>query len=379
MVPPRLVRRLLVPVYLVLFVALLAVSVVLLPVLFVVALVASVWLPGHYRGVRILFFFLTYLVFEIVALLVAFVLWVASGFGWKIRSYRFQLAHYAVLRIGLVAIVRAAQRLFALRLEDDEVSWSPLDDGVPGSTNAMIVAARHAGPGDSVLLIETLMNADHLRKPRMVAKDTLQLDPAIDVYFNRIPNRFINPQPAKGEDVESAIASLAAGLTDTDALLIFPEGGNFTDRRRTRAIERLRGHGLESMAVRAEAMATVVAPKPGGLLAAHRAAPHADMVFVAHTGLEHLDSVADVWRGLPEEKMLHLRWTFVPAAEIPASDDDFRDWLYDQWADIDRWIQAKEAEDDAAPPPGAEAGPSSPAQVTSAAGAPPRTPPAPTG
>ena len=343
--PPRPVRRLLAPVFLVLFGVLFVLSVLLLPVLFVLALVASIWLPGHYRGVRLLFFFLAYLLFEVVALLIAFALWVASGFGWKLRTRRFQLVHYAVLRIGLTVLVRSALRLFRLRLETDAVSWSPLDDGKPGSENAMIVASRHAGPGDSVLLIETLMNHDHLRKPRMVAKDTLQLDPAVDVYLNRVPNRFVNPHPSKGEDVESTIAGLADGLTDSDALLIFPEGGNFTDGRRERAIERLRGYGLETMARRAEAMPTVLAPKPGGLIAAREAAPEADMIFVAHTGTEHLDSVRDVWRGLPERKTLRLRWSFVPASEIPIDRDEFRTWLFDWWADIDRWIRAQPADD----------------------------------
>lgn len=340
MLPPKPVRRLLAPVYLVLFVALLVVSVLLLPVLFLIALVASLPMQGNYRAVRLLFFFLTYLVFEIVALLVTFGTWVASGFGWKIRSLRFQLMHYGILRRGFVALVRVARRLFKLEIEIDEASWSPLDDGSPGSQNAMIVAARHAGPGESVLLIETLMNRDHLRKPRMVAKDLLQLDPAIDVLFNRIPNRFINPTPGShGSDVEQEIASLADGLTDTDALLIFPEGGNFTDRRRAKAIERLRGYGLESMAQRAEGMATVLAPKPGGLYAAHRAAPQADMIFVAHTGIEHLSTVGDIWHGLPQDKTLRLRWSFIPAAEIPDDEDEFVDWLYDWWADIDRWIR----------------------------------------
>jgi 1-acyl-sn-glycerol-3-phosphate acyltransferase len=289
--------------------------------------------------VRLLFFFLAYLVFEISALLIAFVLWVASGFGWKLRSYRFQLAHYAVLRIGLESLVGAARRLFRLRLVTDEVSWSPLDDGKPGSENSMLVLSRHAGPGDSLLLVQTLMNRDHLRKPRIVAKDLLQLDPAVDVYLNRLPNRFINPHPAPGENVEDSIGALAGGLTDTDALLIFPEGGNYTDRRRQKAIERLRGYGLEGMARRAEAMATVLAPKPGGVFAAREAAPHADVVFVAHTGLEHLDSVRDVWHGLPQDKELRLRWSFVPAHDVPQDREQFIDWLFDWWADIDRWIQ----------------------------------------
>jgi hypothetical protein len=40
---------------------------------------------------------------------------------------------------------------------------TPLDDGVPGSTNALVVLSRHAGPGDSLLLVHTLMNRDQGR------------------------------------------------------------------------------------------------------------------------------------------------------------------------------------------------------------------------
>ena len=64
-------------------------------------------------------------------------------------------------------------------------------------------------------------------------------------------------------------------------------------------------------------MQHVLPPRPGGVTAALQAAPHADVVFVAHTGLEHLSTVRDVWRGLPMNKTLFLRWWFVPAAEVP--------------------------------------------------------------
>jgi DNA-binding response OmpR family regulator len=78
------------------------------------------------------------------------------------------------------------------------------------------------------------------REPRVVLKNTLAWDPAIDVVLNRVPARFISPNPAAGEDLESQIASLATGLDDNDAFVIFPEGGNFTAARRDRAIAKLR-------------------------------------------------------------------------------------------------------------------------------------------
>jgi 1-acyl-sn-glycerol-3-phosphate acyltransferase len=239
--------------------------------------------------------------------------------------------------------MRSAGRLFALRMVTDGTSWSPLDDGVPGSTNAMVVLCRHAGPGDSFLLVHTLMNRDHLRQPRVVLKDVLQLDPLIDTYLNRLPNYFVSSDPGAPSS-EDAIADLARDMGDEDALLIFPEGANFTPKRRFRAIQRLRQRGLVAAGRRAEAMQNVLPPRPGGVTAAVRAAPHADVVFVAHTGLEHLSTVRDIWRGLPMDKTLRLRWWFVPAGEVPADDTELTDWLYRWWETIDGWIETTQQE-----------------------------------
>ncbi len=337
--PPRAVRRVVGPVLLAVCWVLVVVA---LPLLGVAAALASYWLPGRWRGLRLLGFALVGLTVELLALVVALVLWVASGFGARLASPPFQRAHYALLRWMLRVIVRTARRLFVLRLQTDGVSWSPLDDGVPGSTNAMIVLSRHAGPGDSLLLLETLMNRDHLRRPRTVAKSTLALDPVVDVWFHRLPSRFIDPDPREGEDVESTIAALAADLGEEDALLIFPEGGNYTPRRRVRAIDRLRRRGHGAYADRAEQMPHVLPPRPGGVLAAVEAAPHADLVLVAHTGLEHITGARAAWRVLHEHKTLHLRWWFHPAGELPAGREERIGWLFERWAEIDRWVDEQE-------------------------------------
>jgi 1-acyl-sn-glycerol-3-phosphate acyltransferase len=332
--PPRRVRRVTGP----LLVGALVAGVLLLPVLAVVAVVASLFLPGRLRALRLLAFALVYLALEVAGLAAAAVLWVLSGFGRRLGTPGSRAAHYTVLRLLLDTLMRTAQRLFALRLVTDGTSWSPLDDGVPGSTNAMVVLSRHAGPGDSFLLVNTLMNRDHLRQPRIVLKDLLQLDPLLDVYLNRLPNHFVPADPAAGYRSEAAIADLARDLGEEDALLIFPEGANFTPRRKVRALQRLRDRGLLSAVSRAEAMRHLLPPRPGGVAAALRAAPHADVVLVAHTGLEHLSTVRDLWRSLPMDKTLHLRWWFVPAAEVPRDETELTDWLYRWWATIDDWI-----------------------------------------
>lgn len=329
--PPTWVRR---PLALLVVVGLLAV-VTLLPLLVLLAIGLSAVIPGRWRVLRLLAFAIVYLLLEVGGLAVAFVLWVASGLGWKLRSPLFQRVHYAVLRWLLEELVLSARVLFHLELVDDEVTWSPLDDGVPGSTNAMVVLSRHAGPGDSLLLVRTLMDRDHLRRPRIVLKDTLQWDPLLDVYLNRLPNAFLT---SGGKDMAQRVADLAADMAEEDALLIFPEGGNFTPGRRRRAIDRLRGKGMLDQAERAERMRHVLPPRPGGVQAALAAAPHADVVFVGHTGLEHLSTPADLWDGLPMDSTVRLRWWFVPAVEVPRDPDEQEQWLYARWAELDRWV-----------------------------------------
>jgi len=336
-VPSRWVRR---PLSL-LLVGALALAATTLPLLVVVAAVVSLGVPGRWRPLRLLLFALAYLVLEVAGLTVALALWLASGLGWKLRSPVFVRTHYRVLGVLLAAVDWTARLLFRVDVETDDGGWSPLDDGVAGSPRAMIVLCRHAGPGDSFLLVRTLLDRDHLRRPRIVLRDTLQLDPLVDVYLNRLPSAWIPREPAPGQDVAAAVGRLAAGMGDEDALLIFPEGGNFSPQRRVRAIDKLRSLGRHGQALRAEAMPNVLPPRPGGVQAALAAAPYADVVFVAHTGLERFSTPMDLWRGLPMDTVLHLRWDFVAAADVPRDPDAQVEWLYDRWAQVDAWIGAR--------------------------------------
>ena len=70
MLPPRRVRRVTGP----LLVAVLVATVVLLPALVVVAVVASIFLPDRLRALRLLAFALVYLALEVAGLAVAAVL-----------------------------------------------------------------------------------------------------------------------------------------------------------------------------------------------------------------------------------------------------------------------------------------------------------------
>ncbi|NYG54183.1 1-acyl-sn-glycerol-3-phosphate acyltransferase [Nocardioides perillae] len=302
---------------------------VTLPLWLLVAAALSPLLPGRWRALRLLWLLVLYLSVEALLLPTLLGTWVASGFGRRLRTPYWEGIHYDLVQGVMWVLFREARRVAHLEV----ATQGPSPDAHPG--RPLLVLCRHAGPGDSFTLVHALMHW-YAREPRVVLKDTLAWDPVIDVLLRRVPARFISP--GSGADLEAEIGALASGLDRDDAFVIFPEGGNFTAARRDRAIARLHGLGLHRMAERAESMVHVLAPRPGGVLAALEAAPEADVVLVAHTGLDHLLTVADIWRELPMDKRITMRWWRVPRDEVPTGRDAQIEWLYDWWERIDDWV-----------------------------------------
>jgi 1-acyl-sn-glycerol-3-phosphate acyltransferase len=299
-----------------------------------VSLVLSPFTPGRLRPLRLLWLVTVYLLVEVVLLGALFGLWLGAGFGGYLRRPTFRRLHYRLC--GRVLRVLYRQASWVLRLT---VRIEGTDPATAPKNHPLLVFCRHAGPGDSFLLAHALINW-YDREPRIVLKDALLWDPAIDVLLNRLPSTFIAPGgDGNGERTEARIGALATALDGNDAFVIFPEGGNYTPLRWVRAIERLDRLGLHRMARRAEAMQNVLPPRPGGVLAALEAAPGADVMLVAHTGVDHLLTIADVWRELPMDKAIVMQWWLEPAEAIPAGADERIEWLYHWWARIDLWIQ----------------------------------------
>jgi 1-acyl-sn-glycerol-3-phosphate acyltransferase len=207
-----------------------------LPLWLIAAAALSPVLPGRWRALRLLWVSILYLTCESVVLVVMLGLWLASGFGWWIRTPYFEGIHYDLVQGVMWVFFREAKRVLRLSIATD----GPAPDAHPGVP--LLVCCRHAGPGDSFTLIHALMHW-YNREPRVVLKDTLAWDPMIDVVLGRIPARFISPDPKAGNDLESQISALVSGLDENDAFVIFPEGGNFTPLRRQRSIQRLRRPG----------------------------------------------------------------------------------------------------------------------------------------
>lgn len=296
---------------------------------FVVATVlgapVSLLTRGPWRPARTFGFALVYLLTDLVGLITAAALWVRHPASRRARA----AGAFRLLARLLLFLRRTAERVFGL-----EVDISPAIPRGERPEAPVLVFVRHAGPGDSFLLLQTLLTEAGLL-PHTVLKGALRADPCLDVLISTVPHCFL--PPARGT-AQEGIAELAAGLRAGDALVLFPEGGNFTPRRQRRAIASLRRRGLFRRAAQASRLRHVLPPRDAGALAAMEAAPTADVVFVTHSGLEVIDSARSAWGALPFDHPVRAHWWYVPAAAIPAGREARSEWLLDQWARVDSWI-----------------------------------------
>ncbi|HEY7430096.1 MAG TPA: 1-acyl-sn-glycerol-3-phosphate acyltransferase [Streptosporangiaceae bacterium] len=338
MLPPRLVRRLVLAPLAIAVALAIAVLFPLLALLTLIFSVVSRARPGRNRALRLTFFALVWFTAETAALFMCLGLWIASGLGGRLHTEPFQARHYAIMRWFLERVYQTGTNRFRITVEVDEPAFTPAERAAR-LARPVIVLSRHAGPGDSFLLVRHLLSV-YRRRPRVVMKASLQLDPSIDVMANRLPNVFISPRQTGEQVYVEQIARLARGLDQTGALVIFPEGGNWTPGRWLRSIRRLEQQGRSDLAARAREMPNLLPPRTGGALSAIAACPGADVIFVAHAGLDRLVTVADIWHSLPMDQVIQAKWWRVPVGEVPrtAGREEQVQWLYDWWERIDSWI-----------------------------------------
>jgi 1-acyl-sn-glycerol-3-phosphate acyltransferase len=295
------------------------------PVLAAVSALLSLLFGGR-RPLRVLALALAWSAVHVASVGACLLLWAARGGHGP---------YYAVMRWFVGGIARTALRVGRVRLtvSDSEAAEAVLSAG----ERPVVVLSIHSGEGDSLLVLDQLLRR-HGRRPRIVMHEALAIDPLIDMLGRRLPNRFVDP---RGGDIEVEIAAMSRGLGRRDAVLIFPEGGNFTPERRLRSIERLEQRGHLEEAEAARSIRYLSAPRPGGALAALQSAPEADVIFMAHYGFP--DSMGEAWRELPDVTPIELTLWHVPAEEIPAGQEERIDWLFGWWRTLDDWVAERRA------------------------------------
>jgi len=326
--PPAAVRRpITVTAWLVMSLVCLAVSPVLLAV---AALVSAV--SGHPQALIFTRLLVAYFALELGALIACGALWLASGCGRLIGSPLFQRLHYRLLRWFVHGF---AQRWLAsldinVPAEESTEATRALERDRP-----LLFFSRHAGPGDTILLIDRLLTRFD-RLPSVVFKQSVAIDPCIDLIGHRLPHAVLDT--SHKEACEARIEQVAAELGNRGVLLLFPEGGNFTTERRRRAVRKLWRTGRQQEAAKADRMSHVLPPRPSGALAALRGNPGADVIFAAHSGLGLAAFPREIWRETRLGKTFNTHMWLAPAADRPIQPDAQVDWIYDWWKRLDGWI-----------------------------------------
>lgn len=263
-------------------------------------------------------------------------LWLRYPLTGRRDDVRWSALHVHLLGRALSLVVTGARKLLGFQVEVQEPPDSHLIIGRP-----LLLLARHGGPGDSFALVELLMSR-YRRRPAIVLKETLRWDPGLDVVLGRLPSCFIRRRDRS--KAPERLAALARTMRSDDAILLFPEGGNWTPGRHSKTIARLLHAGRRQAAADAAENRNVLPPQPTGMLACLSGRPDLTIAVAAHTGLEDLISPALIWRAVPVVgRPMIVRWWSQSARSLPSTEDGRRGWLRLQWALVDSWIDARKA------------------------------------
>jgi 1-acyl-sn-glycerol-3-phosphate acyltransferase len=197
----------------------------------------------------------------------------------------------------------------------------------------LIVLARHCGPGDS-LFVAWLLSAHYRLRLGVVLKSALRWEPVVDLAAAHLPLCFVDRDRVH---TRQRITEVAATLSAGDALLLFPEGGNFSRPRWRRAIRSLIAKGAYRLARQAGRRTHTLPPRVGGAAAALAGAPTADVLVLTHSGFA-ADGRDRPWWLLPVHRNLLVRTTLVPSVSVPREAEAMAAWLVDTWSAVDTWV-----------------------------------------
>lgn len=306
------------------------IGVVLSPVILVALLIADT-VTGQPRGrrVRLAALVIGALIIEVLGMITSLVIWFLTGFGllgtarWRWHLHRRFMGLYTRAMFGWI-----------LTTLGTTAEWR---DNAPLDHAPVVLVARHTSFFDA-LIPATLLSHRNSLLAHHVLTQGLRYGPCLDIVGHRFPNRFIRRTPGEGSAELVHIADIGAVLDDRSAAVIFPEGTFRNPDRFDRAVRRLRRRQPE-MATRAEALRHVLPPLASGTYALLGAAPEADVVICANTGLEAFGSVKDILdRPFSDTPVIIETWR-IARSDIPTDDIDvFSAWLLETYHQLDAWV-----------------------------------------
>ncbi|NNE72215.1 MAG: lysophospholipid acyltransferase family protein [Acidimicrobiales bacterium] len=301
----------------------------LAPALFAVALVIDLaTAPRRRRLLRLLAFVYGYVLLEGAGIMLAVLLWIATGCGLFMSTRWSRRAHYRVQRWWAHSIVRAAQRFLRLQIEIDGLALV--------TETPAIVAAQHASFFDALLPTIVLAHRTD-RAARHVLKRELAWDPCLGLYGNRHPNHFVARASERLEGETTAIERLAA-TAGPEALVLFPEGTFYSEARAKKSMARL----AEQDPQRHDRLDLrhLLPPRPGGILAMLRGRPRSDVLFIAHTGFEPFGSLRSIAAHVPFVEPIRVKLWRIAAADMPREPEERMAVIDQTWQAMDDWVAA---------------------------------------
>ena len=239
--------------------------------------------------------------------------------------------HLALIQRALDNVLFTARRVVGFHIEIE----GELTVGRPG--HPLVVISRHAGPADS-LAIAWLLASTAGRIPRIVLADAMLWDPGIAMVLQRLDSYFVPSRSGAGDDRTKGVAELAATLTRKDAMLIFPEGRNWTRDRHEDQVRRLREQGEPDRLATAVARPWVLEARSRGVASIRQHAPEADVMVISHTGLDMISGPAAVIRAVPFRNRLLLRGRTYHSEDVPTDGDEVATWLEARWGEVNHWV-----------------------------------------
>ena len=257
---------------------------------------------------------------------------------------------WAIMALGLVSLLGRRRSLaLTCRLQGWWATWNyraftlvfNVRFDAEGSDAAgpppVIVLARHASLIDSLLPV-IFIAQPHEINLRYVLKRELLVDPALDIAGNRLPNHFIDRGTSDSESELASLRELASGVSSGEGVVIFPEGTRFSETKHAHVLARQRNkQGIVAELTRA--FKNVMPPRPAGTLAILDATD-ADVVVLAHRGLEGFSGLGDVWAGAVVGARVDVKMWRVERALIPQGRSERIEWLYRLWGELDDWVSA---------------------------------------
>lgn len=299
---------------------------ILIPVWVPISSIASLF-PKLKGSLRFGLFLTGYLWCESIGIVASFLIWVRynSHRGALRTKQEFLNANFRLQCWWASRLEWLGRQFFGISFE---VSGNEALNGP-----RVILISRHSSIGDTILPVRLYGNPQH-RHLRYVLKKELLFDPCLDIVGNRLPNYFVDRFSDDPAEERTGIAALLEGLSESEGVVIYPEGSRFSDSKRKQILSKLIGRERD----RSQRWTHLLPPRYGGILALLQANPQLDLLFCAHTGFEGSADFYSLINGAWVDSKIKVHFWRVPFSDIPDDMEGQRNFIVQSWDRMQREV-----------------------------------------